>query len=311
MSTHLGIPTRIQQAPKGILMTHRQNRSPNTMKLMAPKHLLGSGPNKEWLDMSDYLVHFTSKEETFKQILLSGTLKCNGPFGFHHYRNEQIALDKHRSVCFSEAPLDQLDRLARRKGYYGIGFPKSTLKQKGATRVWYIDENSPQAKAIHNLATLASKQSDRSAPIWELTPFIDPIIPDHFTWDHEREWRIQGDLEFHLDEISLLITPDSLTELPEIEGIFNNYQELELTIVAFPPQLEEVLCEMIDRFHSKFCDPVHVLPTDHGEYVGTDKIWSTEEALEDLFPIISHTIFEELTSFLNSESFSWVKKEGA
>lgn len=291
-------------------MSHHQKRSPSTMKLMAPKHLLGSGPNREWLDMSDHLVHFTAKEQTFKQILLSGTLKCSGPFGFHHYRNEQIALDKHRSVCFSEAPLDQLDRLARKKGYYGIGFSKSTLRKKGATRVWYIDDNSTQATAIHNLATLASRESDSSAPIWELTPFIDPVIPGHFAWDHEREWRIQGDLKFRLDEISFLITPSSLTELPKIEGISNNYQELELTIAAFPPQLEEVLYEMIDSFYSKFCDPIHVLPTDHGEYVETDKIWSTEEALEDLFPSISQTIFEELTSFLNSESFSWVKKEG-
>lgn len=290
-------------------MSHRQNRSPDTMRLMAPKHLLGSGPNGDWLDMSDYLVHFTAEEQTFKQILSSGILKCNGPFGFHDYRNEQIAFNKHRSVCFSETPLDQLDRLARRKGYYGIGFSKSTLEKKGATRVWYIDNNSPQATAIHKLATLASKQSDSFAPIWDLTPFIDPIIPGYFNWIHEREWRLQGDLEFCLDDISFLITPSSLTEHPTIKGIFNNYQELELAMAASPPQLEEVLSEMIVNFYSEFCDPVHILPTDHGEYVWIDKEWTTEEALEHLFPIISQTIFEELASFLNSESSSWVKKE--
>lgn len=291
-------------------MSHRQNCSFDTMRLMIPKHLLGSGPNGDWLDMSDYLVHFTAEEQTFKQILSSGTLKCNRPFGFHHYRNEQIAHNKHRSVCFSETPLDQLDRLARKKGCYGIGFSKSTLKRKGATRVWYIDDNSPQATAIHNLATIASKQSDSSAPIWDLTPFIDPIIPGCFKWDHEREWRLQGDLEFCLDDISFLIAPSSFAEFPRIGGIFNNYQELELVISASPSELEEVLSEMIGSFYGKFCDPVDVLPTDHGEYVWIEKEWTTEEALEHLFPIINQTIFEELASFLNSESSSWVKKEG-
>lgn len=289
-------------------MSHRQNHSPDTMRLMAPKHLLGSGPNKDQLDMSDYLVHFTHIEQ-FTQILSSGTLKCNRPFGFHHYRNEQISINKHRSICFSEIPLDQLGRLANKKGHYGIGFSKSKLKEKGATRVWYIDDNSPQAMAIHNLAELASKHGDDSAPIWDLTPFIDPIIPGRFEWDHEREWRLQGDFDFCLDDISFLITPTSFTEAPRIEQLFNDYQELELVVATSPPLLEEVLSEMVESFHNEFYDPIDVLPTDHGEYVWTHKEWTTEDALEHLFPIINQTILEKLVNFLNSESASWVRKD--
>lgn len=290
-------------------MSHRQNRSPDTMRLMIPKHLLGSGPNRDWSDMSDYLVHFTAEEHTFAQILSSGMLKCNKPSGFHHYRKEQISFKKHQSVCFSEIPLDQLGRLAIRKGCFGIGFSKEALKEKGATRVWYLDSSSPQAMAIHNLAELASKQNDTSAPIWDLTPFIDPIIPDHFEWDQEREWRIQGDFAFSLDDISFLITPISFTEFPKIERVLNDYQELELVIEASPPLLEEVLSEMIESFYNEFCDPVDILPMDHGEYVWTHKEWTTGDALEHLYPIINQTIFDKLARFLNSESASWVRKD--
>lgn len=290
-------------------MSHDQKPSPETMRLLVPKHLLGSGPNSDRLDMSDYLVHLTSKEHIFKEILSTGILKRGKPFGFRSFRLQEIVRERHRSICFSEIPVDQLGRLHIKKGYYGIGFSKRVLKEKGAARVWYIEHNSLQARAIQDLAELASKQNDCSAPIWYLTPFVDPIIPGRFEWDHEREWRIQGDLTFTLDDIAFLIAPNSFTEFPAAVEIFYDYQDLELVTTAFSPLLEEALSEKIEDFFAEFCDPLHILPTDQGEYVWIVREWTTEEALEYLLPIINQTIFDKLASFLNSESTSWVRRK--
>lgn len=292
-------------------MSHDQNPSPETMRLLVPKHLLGAGPNGDWFDMSDYLVHLTCDEHILKQILSTGTLKCDKPFGFRSFRRQEEVRERHRSVCFSEIPLDQLGRLYTKKGYYGIGFSKKVLKGKGATRVWHIENTSPQAMAIQRLAELASKQDDYSAPIWNLTPFVDPIIPGVYEWDREREWRIQGDLTFSLNDVAFLITPSSITESLSAMHIYDDWQELELRVTASSSLLEEILNETLEEFYNRFCNPIHILPTDHGEYVWHVSEWSTEDALYTLFPDINDTIFDKLASFLNTESTSWVEIEDA
>lgn len=290
-------------------MSHHQTLSPGHISLMVPEQLLGSGPKNDWRDMSDYLIHFTSEEENFKQILSSGTLKRGKPYGFRRFRSEEVVRERHRSVCFSEIPLDQLSRLSARKGRYDIGFSKKYLQHKGGTRVWYIEKESPQAQAIHVIAELALKQNQRSHPIWNLTPFVDPLIPRRYYWDHEREWRIQGDLHFSLEDVSFLITPDSFTEFPSAGPVFYSYQDLELVTTSSSSLLNELLQAMIEEYYDEFRNPADVLPMDRGEYIWNVTEWSTEDALEDLFSPIEPTIFAELAKFLNSESASWVRRE--
>ena len=48
---------------------------------------------------------------------------------------------------------------------------------------------------------------------------------------------------------------------------------------------------------------------DQGEYVWTVREWTTEDALEHLFPSIEPRTFTELANKLNSESTSWVMRE--
>lgn len=47
---------------------------------------------------------------------------------------------------------------------------------------------------------------------------------------------------------------------------------------------------------------------DQGEYVWTVREWTTEDALEHLFPSIEERTFRELANKLNFESTSWVMR---
>src|SRR5690606_8484326 len=104
-----------------------------------PPHLLGYRRDPKWRDMSDYLVHFTETPETLRQILLEGRVHAGGPHGWG--RDIKEVRDGHLSACFSEIPLDQLDRLRRRHGPYGVGFCREFIRQAGGARVWYLDKD--------------------------------------------------------------------------------------------------------------------------------------------------------------------------
>ena len=62
-------------------------------------------------------------------------------------------------------------------------------------------------------------------------------------------------------------------------------------------------------FTSTFCSPVEGLPMDQGEYIRIVTEWTTEDALDHLFPSIAPTTFAELAEHLNSESSFWIKRE--
>ena len=86
------------------------------------KKLVGDlGPT--WEDMSDYVVHFTKDSHNSTpyvnslSILGQGKLEARNRFGVG--KNFQSSP---KCVCFSEIPLHHIDRLAKRRGSYGIGF---------------------------------------------------------------------------------------------------------------------------------------------------------------------------------------------
>lgn len=62
----------------------------------------------------------------------------------------------------------------------------------------------------------------------------------------------------------------------------------------------------VTLFTDTFSDPVESQPVNQGEYVWTVREWSTEDAIEHLFPSIEPRTFTELANKLNSESSSWV-----
>lgn len=100
-----------------------------------PAHLLGYMKDPRWLDMSNYLVHFTKTANDLGAILTQGLVRADRPHGWGRDFQE-VADDTHRSACLSEIPLDQLDRLRARHGRYGIGFRRDFIKNAGGARVW-------------------------------------------------------------------------------------------------------------------------------------------------------------------------------
>lgn len=180
---------------------------------------LGYRGNPQWRDMSEYVVHFVSGDEkqdgyqAIMGILSSGEVQARNAFGAA--RNLEALAGSQRSACFSEIPLDRLDRLVERRGTrYGIGFRQDTITAAGGGRVWYTDRDSVPERAVRELIQAALQGGiDPADPLWQITPFIDAPgeyggVPYRFEW--EREWRVPGGLHFPPDVVSFLMIPSKL-----------------------------------------------------------------------------------------------------
>src|SRR5581483_10188190 len=111
--------------------------------------------NANWRDMSEFAVHFTKPAEptsaydVIMKILWEGRIQPSGPFGAA--RNLVELADSQKSACFSEIPLDLLERLVTRRSLYGIGFRQDFLIGQGGALVWYLDKDSPAASSFQGL----------------------------------------------------------------------------------------------------------------------------------------------------------------
>ncbi len=117
----------------------------------------------------------------------------------------------HRVVCFSEIPLDMLDRLIERRSLYGIGFRKEVVVAKGGGPLWYLDKDGMQANLLEQeIADAMAGGVDPADRIWKLTPFIDfpGTYRTEYRFEWEREWRVVGDVEFTPDEVAFLFLPE-------------------------------------------------------------------------------------------------------
>lgn len=157
-----------------------------------------------WDDQSDYVVHFTndsgsiSAANHFVAIIREGRLEARNRFGagrsFPHCRP---------SVCFTEAPLHQLRRIAERRSQFGLGFYKRLIIHRGGGPVFYAygDHCEALIQIMHAHAT------EPSHPIWKVASFIEqPRFNYSFEW--EREWRVPGDLEVTPAIIRFLTGPE-------------------------------------------------------------------------------------------------------
>jgi hypothetical protein len=172
--------------------------------------------NPDWQDMSDYVVHFTKSSEgktaydNMLSILWERVLHAVNPFGF--VRESAPNPDNQRVVCFSEIPLHLLERLAARRGDYGIGFTKEYILKRGGGPIWYVAHQSLSESAIQATIQLALLSDDPSAnPIWMMTPFIDSsgdYLHGVYRFEWEREWRHIGALKFSEKDVAFLIIPE-------------------------------------------------------------------------------------------------------
>ena len=114
---------------------------------------MGYRGHDDWRDMSDYVVHFTklnngvSSYDGMLGILASGKIEARSKFGCA--TNVNGLGESQRCACFSEIPLDMLDRLVDRRSKYGIGFHQHTVIPKGGARVWYLDPDTPSPCSVH------------------------------------------------------------------------------------------------------------------------------------------------------------------
>lgn len=182
---------------------------------------LGYRGNPTWRDMSEYVVHFTrdtpeqSAYDTMMSILDQRRLVPGGRFGAARRREGLTAPQE--AVCFSEIPLDRLDRIVGRRGSkYGIGFAQDVLVAAGGGRIWYIDKGGQLAAAVREVIDTASGPPlDTSHPVWRLTPFIDfpgDYGDTRYRFEWEREWRVPGELHFTPDQVAFLFIPAELHE---------------------------------------------------------------------------------------------------
>lgn len=277
-------------------------------RVQVPEHLLGDHRDSSWGDMSQYAVHFTSSQAILGAILGTGCLKASGPFGFSWYRKLADVQERHRSVCFSEVPLDKIERLTRRHGNFGIAFTKDFLRGRHAARVWYLDQGSTQAVALANRLSGLQAAKDFADPVWNLTPFIDLVMPGSYEWDWEREWRVLGDMNFTLADVAFVVTPQGVDELPAFDGLFFHPKH-DLIVSASTQPLEEYVEGLVQQYFQAFEDPANSLPVDEGEYVWVVTEWETEEAVEELFPELQESIRTQLVDYLNGISWSWVRSD--
>ena len=171
-----------------------------------------------WTDMSDYVVHFTRDEsargggyDPWIGILRDGELRP-GPSPFGAAKNIEELLEHNRCVCFSEIPLDMLDRLVSRRSEYGIGFHKDYIVRKGGAPLWYLDRAGPQAQHIGDeIQRRIDDGIDLDDPFWKITPFVDRpgfYGSSSYRFEWEREWRVIGQLVFEPSDVAFLFLPE-------------------------------------------------------------------------------------------------------
>ncbi len=258
--------------------------------------------------MSQYVVHFTDKPHVFAEILATGHLRASGPFGFSWARKHDKVQKFHYSGCFSEVPLDSTQRIMRRHGSFGVAFTKDFIRRRQGARVWYVDQGSTQARRLNEHLSELTAAQDFVHPMWSLTPFIDLVMPGKYEWDWEREWRVQGDIRFTLEDVAFVITPEGFEELPALNGLYVHPKH-DLIITASPQALVEYIEDRIQQFFQTFEDPANRLPVDGGEYVWVVDEWETEDALAEVFPELSDEVHEKLVTYLQGISWSWVLSE--
>ncbi len=254
--------------------------------------------------MSQFVVHFTRDPNVFAEILATGLLRASGPYGFSWARNVPEVAARHYSVCLSEVPLSNVERLVGRRGNYGIGFTKEFIRSNQGARVWYVDQGSMQARYLNEHLSDLRSRNDFDHPMWELTPFVDLVMPGRYEWDWEREWRVRGDLHFKLSDVAVTITPDGINEVPELD--FYVTPKMDFTVVSNSRPLADYMEKLVQEFFQTFEDPVNSLPVDSGEYVWIVEQRETEDAVDYLFPELEEEIFRRLVDYLNSESYVWV-----
>jgi hypothetical protein len=178
-------------------------------------------------DISKVVVHLTRDDtttfaeqggparENFLSILERRQIWACRPHSLYAAKVAEEHRDRFNVCCFTETPIDQLDRLTEyisgRQIHlepWGLAFSREFMIEHGAQQVFYV--NSYPTKdpvregfdAIFDQVKLFGFNNSR----WKVLPFVSAIQPGHdFGW--EREVRVRGHLEFDYEDIEFAIVP--------------------------------------------------------------------------------------------------------
>lgn len=278
--------------------------------MAVPNNLLGYRGDPKWRDMSDYLVHFTNRDAL---LGILNDLKVEARKEFGWFRSDTATSALRMSACFSEIPVDQIDRLANRRGRYGIGFKRSFVQAAGGGRVWYAEE--PQRTLTFDAFNYFWRTDPtRSNPLWKLTPFIDDVTAGYdFTW--EREWRVPGGLPFALEDVAFLIRPGNTGASDVFEHPAPGIPLLSSEAVEFWDEAFHALGgpedRYVDKFLQHFSDPINHLSWDSEEqdYFWIVEEYSSDSAVDWLFNDLDDEATESLVNRLDDISMHWVRLE--
>ncbi|MGP9695863.1 hypothetical protein ACT3TZ_14750 [Brachybacterium sp. AOP25-B2-12] len=273
----------------------------------------GTAQHGEASDLSRWLVHLTRSEDDLISILTTGTIEARAPFGAGRYYSGVQHL--HQSVCLTETPLHELGRMTSRRPW-GIVFDKERLRMKlDAQPVWYLSDPSPQWQALR--AAMDDAEDMPDAPIWQLTPYIDGVRnrqskrPNDWRW--EREWRVRGDLEFELSDVSMIVSSEAgataiLDEvsvgLPWVSPDGGRPQWAG----GFTGSWDAAIEQMLDRFHMTFTSLDNAgMPWDSEDkaYVQLVEFHDTAYAMDEVFGYLMPDLYEAIESALSNESYQW------
>lgn len=168
-------------------------------------------------DFSPLLVHLTRSDEEFTakevlgQILSENTLRAY----YHHClfspslseSNDESLQNKFKVVCFTETPIDQIQVLLYqvwgrniKLDPYGLVFKKEFIREHGGNPVFYMTKGI--AKPLWTLYW--NQPSDEICRLLALINLCDENVDFHW----EREWRVVGNLIFHLSNIYCGLCPE-------------------------------------------------------------------------------------------------------
>lgn len=157
-------------------------------------------------DISTYLTHLTRENDDLSGIdVLIKILKEKTLLGS---TNSGFIQGSDRAVCFQDAPLYSItqnliheqfnrDELGGKIRYrpYGISFNKKYIFNKGGRPVIYEQKDIARKKYPDDL--------------WRIVSFDLNDKNNIVDWTHEREWRVKGNFQFDLAEVTVLLTNKS------------------------------------------------------------------------------------------------------
>lgn len=221
---------------------------------------------KNRFDMSDYLIHFTRKNnnntafENLKEIIKSGKLNA----GWSVRNSKRTIFGKYPAICFTEMPLFSFLTYVQNRNdiekidLYGIAISREFMFKNGARNV------------IYGLTRGSSDESPRENEEW-FTPYLPEEEQYRYMltdiayindWTHEREWRWRNCFNFSKGDYFPIWKIDEILKVGE-----NNYgdvrfnQDKNIYIIVRSIDEANELIEIFKSLNSDEFNPCNIKKT--------------------------------------------------